>query len=116
MVQNIDHHLFYLNTSNIRIRRASVPDRSEFHNCLNFSALVAVLKAISGFMRFGEKWINYRGYSERLKREKYLFETATSPNDKENALKLLVLKTENIISSVNADWGEYIRHSEDKET
>lgn len=78
-------------------------------------ALVAILTAISGLMKFEEKWINYRGCSERLKREKYLFETGTVPYDKTDALKVLVLKIENIISSENADWGDYIREEETPE-
>ncbi len=76
-------------------------------------AIVAVLTAITGLMRFEEKWINYRGCSERLKREKYLFQAATSPYDKADSLKVLVMKVENIISSENAEWGDYIRNEED---
>lgn len=76
-------------------------------------AVVAILTAISGLMKFEEKWINYRGCSERLKREKYLFETGTAPYDKADSLKVLVMKVENIISSENTDWGDYIR-SDDK--
>jgi hypothetical protein len=79
----------------------------------SLGALVAILTAISGLMKFEEKWINYRGCSEKLKRERYLFETATAPYDKADALKVLVLKVENIISSENADWGDYIRNEED---
>ncbi len=78
-------------------------------------ALVAILTAISGLMKFEEKWINYRGCSERLKREKYLFETATAPYDNTDALNVLVLKIENIISSENTDWGDYIREEKTPE-
>lgn len=87
----------YLSISNISAPIASV-----------LGALVAILTSISGLMKFEEKWINYRGCSEQLERERYLFEAGIAPYDKNEALKLLVFNVENIISRENAEWSAYI--------
>lgn len=71
-------------------------------------ALVAILTSISGFMKFKEKWIGYRLCSERLKREKFLYQTASKPYDGANPFEALVSKVENIISGENVEWGNYI--------
>lgn len=88
----------YLSISNISAPIASV-----------LGALVAILTSVSGLMKFEEKWINYRGCSEQLKRERYLFEAGSAPYDKKDSNKLLVSRVENIISRENTDWSTYIR-------
>jgi len=70
--------------------------------------LVAILTSISGLMKFKEKWINYRLASERLKREKFLWETKTTPYDKADAYAELVKRIETIINIENTDWVDYI--------
>lgn len=76
-------------------------------------ALVAILTSISGFMKFREKWINYRTCSERLKRERFLYQTASAPYNKTNPFETLVSKVENIIGGENLEWSSYI--SEEQE-
>ncbi len=78
-------------------------------------ALVAILTTISGVMKFEKKWINYRTASERLKREKLLWQTKTAPYDKDNAFTLLVTRVETIINVENGDWGDYIASKEKPE-
>jgi len=76
-------------------------------------ALVAILTSISGFMKFREKWINYRTCSEKLKREKFLYQTTSAPYDKANPFETLVTRVENVISGENFEWSNYI--SEEQE-
>ncbi len=72
-------------------------------------SLVAVLTAISGLMKFKEKWINYRTASERLKKERLFWATKTGPYAQHmEGFDLLVKRVESIISSENGDWGSYM--------
>ncbi|WP_149274913.1 DUF4231 domain-containing protein [Pareuzebyella sediminis] len=70
--------------------------------------LVAILTSVLELMKFKEKWINYRTASERLKHEKILWETKTSPYDQPNSFQVLVKRTEAIINGEHSDWSEYI--------
>ncbi|WP_339708441.1 DUF4231 domain-containing protein [uncultured Kriegella sp.] len=78
-------------------------------------AVVAILTSVSGVMKFEQKWINYRTASERLKREKLLWQTKTPPYEKDNAFTLLVTRVETIINVENGDWGDYIASKEKPE-
>lgn len=72
-------------------------------------ALIAVLSGLSGLLKFQEKWTEYRTTSETLKHEKILFQTKTGPYSEESEpFKLLVTRTENLVSKEHSAWSQYI--------
>lgn len=73
--------------------------------------MIAILSGLSGFLKFQEKWSEYRTTSETLKHEKMLYQTQTGPYDNEtNPFKLLVTRVENLISKENSAWSQYINN------
>jgi hypothetical protein len=72
-------------------------------------ALIAILSGLSGLLKFQEKWTEYRTTSETLKHEKILFQTKTGPYHEEvEPFKLLVTRTENLVSKEHSAWSQYI--------
>lgn len=72
-------------------------------------ALIAILSGLSGLLKFQEKWTEYRTTSETLKHEKILFQTKTGPYSEETEpFKLLVTRTENLVSKEHSAWSQYI--------
>lgn len=72
-------------------------------------AFIAILSGISGLLKFQEKWTEYRTTSETLKHEKILFQTNTGPYSEETEpFKLLVTRTENLVSKEHSAWSQYI--------
>lgn len=72
-------------------------------------ALIAILSGLSGLLKFQEKWTEYRTTSETLKHEKILFQTKTGPyNEAEQPFKLLVTRSENLVSKEHSAWSQYI--------
>lgn len=69
---------------------------------------VIIISGILSIFKFQENWLEYRSTCEMLKREKYLFETKTSPYNSDNPLPLLVDRVESIILSENKNWLKYI--------
>tara|TARA_R110002020_G_scaffold259768_2_gene473698 strand:+ start:31035 stop:31478 length:444 start_codon:yes stop_codon:yes gene_type:complete len=72
-------------------------------------AIVAILAGIASLMRFHEKWLNYRNTAEKLKREKFFFETSTEPYNKPGAFNLLVKRVEDILNTENTDWNNLVK-------
>lgn len=71
--------------------------------------LIAILSGLSGLLKFQEKWTEYRTTSETLKHEKILFQTRTGPyNGEEEPFKLLVTRSENLVSKEHSAWSQYI--------
>ena len=72
-------------------------------------SLIAILSGLSGLLKFQEKWTEYRTTSETLKHEKILFQTKTGPYSEEvEPFKLLVTRTENLVSKEHSAWSQYI--------
>jgi hypothetical protein len=72
-------------------------------------SLIAILSGLSGLLKFQEKWTEYRTTSETLKHEKILFQTKTGPyNEEAEPFKLLVTRTENLVSKEHSAWSQYI--------
>ena len=69
--------------------------------------IIALITALQNLYKFEEKWIKYRGVSERLKNEMYLFRTSAAPYDVEDRFSLLVNTVEGVISNENRDWASY---------
>jgi hypothetical protein len=77
-------------------------------------ALIAVIASIKSLMQLQKNWIDYRTTSESLKKEKFLFLTATEPYADERAFSVLVQRVEALISKENTDWAQYIAKAEAK--
>ena len=71
--------------------------------------LIVVISGVLGLYKFQENWIEYRMTAERLKHEKYMFLTRTSPYDKERAFGILVERIEAELAKEGISWGGYIR-------
>jgi hypothetical protein len=72
-------------------------------------SLIAILSGLSGLLKFQEKWTEYRTTSETLKHEKILFQTRTGPySEDQEPFKLLVTRTENLVSKEHSAWSQYI--------
>lgn len=72
-------------------------------------SLIAILSGLSGLLKFQEKWTEYRTTSETLKHEKILFQTKTGPySEDQEPFKLLVTRTENLVSKEHSAWSQYI--------
>lgn len=70
-------------------------------------ALITAITGIHGLYNFHENWIQYRMTSETLKHEKFLYLTRSGAYyEVENPFKLLVERTETIISHENINWSQ----------
>jgi hypothetical protein len=96
---------------------ASIPVLSGFNAMIPSAALIialagVLLTVVAGLLslyRYQEIWVNYRGVSESLRREKFLFLTRTTPYDVPSPLPLLVERAEALMSQENNTWTSYIR-------
>lgn len=68
------------------------------------SVIVIISTSVNVFMKYNEKWINYRQTSEGLKKQKMLFMSNSIPYNCDNSLQLLVESIEAIISNENTKW------------
>ena len=70
--------------------------------------LIAVVAAAIGLYQLQENWVKYRTTCESLKKERYLYLTATKPYDGDEAarLQLLVRRVEALVSQENTEWAE----------
>lgn len=75
---------------------------------------IAVSGSILALNRHQENWVRYRGLTEALKREKYLFLTSTLPyDDPTTAFPRLVTACESLLSVENSHWSQLMsRQSE----
>ena len=72
--------------------------------------LGVAVASIAGILSIGqhqENWINYRNNSERLKRQKFLFQTGVSPYNTDDGFIKLVQTTEAILAKENSKWTDY---------
>ncbi len=81
-------------------------------------ALGVAISASEGILtlrRYRELWSTYRITAERLNRERLLYEnraTEAYANDDEAAFRRFVWNAEQIMSSENEEWLQYIKQSE----
>ena len=73
--------------------------------------VVTVVAATLDLFRFQVQWIEYRTTCETLKKEKFLFLTASEPYLRRSGdnLQLLVQRVETLIANENTNWGQGIR-------
>jgi hypothetical protein len=69
--------------------------------------IVTVIAGVLSLGRYQERWVEYRATCESLKREKYLFQTGVEPYDTADAFRLLVQRTEELLSKENSSWTQY---------
>ena len=74
---------------------------------------VAVITATLDLFRFQEHWIGYRTTCESLKKEKYLFLTESEPyaTDRTTNYRLLVQRSEALISRENSHWSHRLHQT-----
>lgn len=85
-----------------------------FKNILlgTLGALVVIVEGISEFLKFREKWSQYRSTAELLKQEKMLFLTSSSSySESETPFRLLVARVEALINKENAEWVRYVKEN-----
>lgn len=76
--------------------------------------LIAIITSITQLEKYQENWILYRNTSELLKKEKYFFENDVEDYkglEKNNKNRLLVERTENIVSSETSKYFALRHHS-----
>lgn len=101
------------------ISASAIPFLSGFSSNIPYSewiiALLGVVIAISAgagsLFKYHENWLEYRSTSEALKQEKILYLTEVEPYDKENKFKVLVTRSENIMSNEKSNW---LKHTTQK--
>jgi hypothetical protein len=80
------------------------------HGLLNYlpgllGVVVVVLEGLQGLYQFQHNWINYRGTSEQLKREKYLWLAKAGPYaSADHPDVLLAERIEDLISREQTSW------------
>lgn len=88
------------------------PDRSTTQLLVGLLGVaIAVVTATLDLWRYQEHWIQYRTTCESLKKEKVLFLTESGPYSGGTAanFRLLVHRTETLISKENSNWAEHER-------
>ncbi len=76
-------------------------------------ALIAILTALSSLWKFQDKWISYRLTSENLKKEKFLFLTASKPYEEQNAFSLFVNRIETLLATEKQEWSDVVNDDVD---
>lgn len=75
--------------------------------------LIAAIEGIQSLYKHRELWLEYRGTSEALKREKFFFQTLSGDyTEAPDPFKLLVLKSEQIMAGEQSGWIDYIAKTE----
>lgn len=70
---------------------------------------VAVLSSLNTLFKLQENWIQYRGVSESLKHEKFLYLTKGGLYGENGDFSVFAEKFENFLSKENAQWLSYIK-------
>jgi hypothetical protein len=68
---------------------------------------LTVLTGLLGLYQHQERWRNYRGTAEALKREKFLFLARAAPYDSPMAFSLLVQNVEALLAEESRGWRDY---------
>lgn len=75
--------------------------------------MVTIAEGLQALYKYQELWLQYRGTSEALKREKMLFLAGAGRYEQlDNAFTAFVAEVENILSSENNQWKAYMREVE----
>lgn len=69
-------------------------------------AAIAVMAGAQSLGKYHENWIEYRSVCESLRNEKYMYLTRSGVYEAENPFRLLVERTESIISRENINWAQ----------
>jgi Protein of unknown function (DUF4231) len=71
--------------------------------------IIAVIAGILGLFQFQENWISFRGTSESLKLEKFLFLTKTGSYDQKEPFPLFVQRIEGLMAKEHSAWAQSVR-------
>lgn len=77
--------------------------------------IVTILSSLIVLLKFQEKWVEYRKYSEKLKFEKYLYLMESEPYISGNRItntKMLVSRVETILFSEKTEWEEFMKNTD----
>jgi Protein of unknown function (DUF4231) len=66
--------------------------------------LILVLEGLQQLGQYHDTWISYRGTSERLKSEKFLFLSRAGPYARPNRERLLAERVEDLVSQEHVKW------------
>lgn len=66
--------------------------------------LILVLEGLQQLGQYHDTWISYRGTSERLKTEKFLFLASAGPYARPNRERLLAERVEDLVSQEHVKW------------
>jgi Protein of unknown function (DUF4231) len=66
--------------------------------------LILVLEGLQQLGQYHDTWISYRGTSERLKTEKFLFLASAGPYARQNKERLLAERVEDLVSQEHVKW------------
>jgi Protein of unknown function (DUF4231) len=70
-------------------------------------AVVVVLEGLQQLFQFQQNWIGYRGTTEALKREKYLFLASAGPYSRADRREaLLAERVEALVSQEHSTWAD----------
>ncbi|OMF48754.1 hypothetical protein BK135_10495 [Paenibacillus peoriae] len=91
---------------------AAIPILSGFSSNLQVIAVIisllgasiAIIESLLSLGKYHENWIEYRGISETLKQEKYMYLTRAGVYKISEPFELLVERIESIISKENINW------------
>ena len=75
-------------------------------------AFIVFIESFVTIFNYKELWVEYRKTSERLKREKLLFQTKTDPYNIQESFGLLVQRCESIMQNENQDWEQSMNKKE----
>lgn len=75
-------------------------------------AFIVFIESYIQIYDFKKLWVQYRMTSERLKREKLLFQTKSEPYNIEDSFHLLVQRCESIMKTETQSWEEIFKEQD----
>ena len=66
--------------------------------------VIAIVSAMDALIRPQQMWTEYRATAEKLKQEKYRFETATAPYNGKDSFQQFVENAEGILAGESSRW------------
>jgi len=75
---------------------------------------IAFIEGTLYLYNFQENWLGYRKVAEFLKREKFLYLTASGPYENNKTLNALVMRIENYTENENQEWVKYSKEEGQK--
>ncbi|MFI6170651.1 DUF4231 domain-containing protein [Nocardia sp. NPDC051052] len=70
----------------------------------SIAALVVIAEGAQQLFQWHTNWLRYRGTAEALKREKYLYLTASGPYRSPDRRSILVERVEGVVGNENTGW------------